>query len=105
MTQPIILCGLGRTGARVLEYLQAARLPVVVVDTGCAPDDPRLHVLRARAFAGLHWSEKAIPEYAAALKLSPQDPRIRAGRRSSALTARARSHVAHRFASSSRPTS
>ncbi len=46
MTQPIILCGLGRMGGRVLEYLQAARLPVVVVDTGCAPDDPRLRGAR-----------------------------------------------------------
>jgi Trk K+ transport system NAD-binding subunit len=43
MSQPIILCGLGRMGGRVLEYLQAARLPVVVVDTACTPDDPRLH--------------------------------------------------------------
>jgi Trk K+ transport system NAD-binding subunit len=42
MTQPIILCGLGRMGGRVLEYLQEAKLPVVVVDTDCAPDDPRL---------------------------------------------------------------
>ena len=42
MTQPIILCGLGRMGGRVLEYLQAAGLPVVVVDTTCAADDLRL---------------------------------------------------------------
>jgi Trk K+ transport system NAD-binding subunit len=42
MTKPIVLCGLGRMGGRVLEYLQAAGLPVVVVDTACAPDDPRL---------------------------------------------------------------
>ncbi len=42
MEQTIVLCGLGRMGWRVLEYLQAARLPVVIVDTKCAPDDPRL---------------------------------------------------------------
>jgi Trk K+ transport system NAD-binding subunit len=42
MEQPFILCGLGRIGWRVLEYLQAAGLPVVVVDTGCDPKDPRL---------------------------------------------------------------
>lgn len=42
MEQPFILCGLGRVGWRVLEYLRAAGLPVVVVDTQCAPDDPRL---------------------------------------------------------------
>jgi serine/threonine protein kinase len=49
----------------------------VLIDGSPPPDDPRLHVLRARAFAGLHWSDKAIPEYEAALKLSPQDRRIR----------------------------
>ncbi len=41
------------------------------------PDDPRLLVLRARAFAGLRWPDKAIAEYDAALKLSPRDPQIR----------------------------
>jgi Trk K+ transport system NAD-binding subunit len=46
MEQPIILCGLGRVGWRVLEYLQAAGLPVVVVDTICHPDDPRLQNVR-----------------------------------------------------------
>jgi Trk K+ transport system NAD-binding subunit len=40
--QPVILCGLGRVGGRVLEYLQAAGIPVVVIDDRCAPDDPRL---------------------------------------------------------------
>ncbi|HLJ91808.1 MAG TPA: NAD-binding protein [Gemmataceae bacterium] len=42
MEQPFILCGLGRIGWRVLEYLQTAGLPVVVVDTRCDPRDPRL---------------------------------------------------------------
>ena len=42
MEQHFILCGLGRIGWRVLEYLQAAGSPVVVVDNKCAPDDPRL---------------------------------------------------------------
>ena len=42
MDQPVILCGLGRVGGRVLEYLQAAGIPVVVVDNCCAADDPRL---------------------------------------------------------------
>jgi Trk K+ transport system NAD-binding subunit len=42
MEGPIVLCGLGRMGWRVLEYLQAASLPVVVIDTGCRSDDPRL---------------------------------------------------------------
>src|SRR5262249_15512710 len=42
MDRPIIVCGLGRMGARVLEYLLAAGLPVVVIDSVCKPDDPRL---------------------------------------------------------------
>ena len=40
-------------------------------------DDPRLHVLRARAFAGLRQSANAEEEYAVALKLSPDDTQIR----------------------------
>jgi Trk K+ transport system NAD-binding subunit len=40
--QPVILCGLGRVGRRVLEHLQAADIPVVVVDNCCAPDDALL---------------------------------------------------------------
>ena len=42
MDQPIILCGLGRVGRRVLEYLRAAGMTVVVIDTECTPDDSRL---------------------------------------------------------------
>jgi hypothetical protein len=49
----------------------------VLIDGSAPRDDPRLHVLRARAFAGLRWVEKAIPEYDAALRMSPQDPQIR----------------------------
>ncbi len=50
MDQPVILCGLGRVGCRVLEYLQAAGIPVVVIDTCCILDDPRLG--RARLVQG-----------------------------------------------------
>ena len=46
MEQPIVLCGLGRVGWRVLEYLQAANLPVVIIDTNCHADDPRLRGVR-----------------------------------------------------------
>ncbi len=46
MEQPIVLCGLGRVGWRVLEYLLAANLPVVVIDTTCHADDPRLRGVR-----------------------------------------------------------
>jgi serine/threonine protein kinase/Flp pilus assembly protein TadD len=55
-------------------YYREAR---ALIDGSPPRDDPRLHVLRARAFAGLRWAEKALPEYDAALKLSPQDPQIR----------------------------
>src|SRR5262245_31234363 len=43
---PIVLCGLGRMGTRILEYLHAANLPVVVIDNRCSPDDPRLQGMR-----------------------------------------------------------
>lgn len=37
-----ILCGLGQVGARVLDYLQAMGVQVVVIDNNCDPYDPRL---------------------------------------------------------------
>jgi Trk K+ transport system NAD-binding subunit len=46
MSNPFVLCGLGRTGSRVLYYLRAAGLGCVVVDDRCGPDDPRLHGAR-----------------------------------------------------------
>jgi Trk K+ transport system NAD-binding subunit len=46
MENPFLLCGLGRVGWRVLEYLRAAGLPVVVIDCNCAPGDPRLQGVR-----------------------------------------------------------
>jgi Trk K+ transport system NAD-binding subunit len=46
MNQPIILCGLGRVGWRVLEFLKAAKLPIVVIDNTGKPDDPRLAGVR-----------------------------------------------------------
>jgi Trk K+ transport system NAD-binding subunit len=46
MEQPIILCGLGRVGWRVLEYLRAANLPVVAIDNHGAATDPRLAGVR-----------------------------------------------------------
>jgi serine/threonine protein kinase/Flp pilus assembly protein TadD len=56
-----------------LLYAEARQL----IDGAPPSDDPRLHVLRARAFAGLDWKEQAASEFDAALRLSPQDPRIR----------------------------
>jgi Trk K+ transport system NAD-binding subunit len=46
MDKPIVLCGLGRMGWRVLEYLQAADLSVVVIDNQCRADEPRLKGVR-----------------------------------------------------------
>jgi Trk K+ transport system NAD-binding subunit len=40
--RPVILCGLGHVGWRVLDYLRVAGIPVIAVDDRCAPDDPRL---------------------------------------------------------------
>jgi Trk K+ transport system NAD-binding subunit len=37
MNRPVIVCGLGRVGRRVLEYLRAAQLPAVVIDTKLDP--------------------------------------------------------------------
>lgn len=42
MSKPIIVCGLGRVGWRVLEFLRSAHIDVVVIDDRCSPDDPRL---------------------------------------------------------------
>jgi Trk K+ transport system NAD-binding subunit len=42
MDKPIVICGLGRVGSRVLEYLRDTDLKVVVIDTQCQADDPRL---------------------------------------------------------------
>jgi Trk K+ transport system NAD-binding subunit len=44
--QPVILCGLGRVGSRVLDYLRTAGLPLVVVDNACPAEDPRLENVR-----------------------------------------------------------
>jgi serine/threonine protein kinase/predicted Zn-dependent protease len=43
---------------------------------GALPDDPRRHVMRARAFAGLRWTDKAVEEYAQALQAHPDDQQI-----------------------------
>ncbi len=42
MDQHYILCGLGRVGARVLDHLRSAGVPVVVIDTRCSAGDARL---------------------------------------------------------------
>lgn len=46
MPGPVLLCGLGRVGYRVLDCLRTAGLPVVAIDTRADPDDPRLFGVR-----------------------------------------------------------
>jgi Trk K+ transport system NAD-binding subunit len=46
MPAPVILCGLGKVGGRVLDFLRAAGLPVVVVDNEIDPAHPKLAGLR-----------------------------------------------------------
>jgi tetratricopeptide (TPR) repeat protein len=55
-----------------LYYREAKRL----IDGAPPPDDPRLHVLRARSLAGLRRASPAAGEYDKALQLSPQDPQV-----------------------------
>jgi Trk K+ transport system NAD-binding subunit len=43
---PVLLCGLGRVGWRVLDCLRSAGVPVVAVDTSADPADPRLAGIR-----------------------------------------------------------
>jgi len=49
----------------------------LLIDGAPPADDPRLHVLRGRALAGLDLVEQAAPEFEAALRLNSHDPLIR----------------------------
>jgi eukaryotic-like serine/threonine-protein kinase len=49
----------------------------LLIDGAPPPDDPRLHVLRARALAGLDSVGQAAAEFDIALTLSPNDKQIR----------------------------
>ncbi|QJW99035.1 potassium channel family protein [Frigoriglobus tundricola] len=42
MERPVVLCGLGRVGRRVLDSLRAAGLPTVVIELNVDPNDPSL---------------------------------------------------------------
>lgn len=42
MERPVLLCGLGKVGWRVLDFLRAAGTPVVAIDDHADPADPRL---------------------------------------------------------------
>lgn len=42
MERPVVLCGLGKVGWRVLEFLRETSVSVTVIDTQADADDPRL---------------------------------------------------------------
>ena len=42
MERPVVLCGLGRVGWRVFDFLRSTGVPVAVIDLHASPDDPRL---------------------------------------------------------------
>lgn len=44
--RPVLLCGLGKVGWRVLDFLRAAGTPVVAIDVRADPEDPRLAGIR-----------------------------------------------------------
>jgi Trk K+ transport system NAD-binding subunit len=46
MEKPVVLCGLGQVGWRVLEYLRMAGIPVVAIDNRCSASDRRLDSVR-----------------------------------------------------------
>ncbi len=46
MDQPVILCGLGQVGRRVLDFLNAAGIPVIVIDNRCKADELKLENVR-----------------------------------------------------------
>ena len=46
MDRPVVLCGLGKVGWRVLAFLRTAGMPVIVTDSHANPDDPRLAGLK-----------------------------------------------------------
>ena len=60
-----------------LEFRRNYRDAMILIDGTPPPTDSRLIVLRARALAGLRRREMADAEYAAALKVSSEDPLIR----------------------------
>jgi serine/threonine protein kinase/Flp pilus assembly protein TadD len=59
-----------------LEFEIYYRQACVLIDGAAPVDDPRVHVLRARACAGLHRRDMAIVEFDAALKLNPADRQV-----------------------------
>ena len=60
-----------------LECQLSYREAKVLIEGAPPPEDSRLCVLRARAFAGLRWHTRADVEYAKACKLRPDDTQVR----------------------------
>ena len=60
-----------------VEYRLYYREAKLLIEGTAPPDDVRLHVLRARGFSGMRRESAADVEYAAALRLRPDDPQVR----------------------------
>ncbi len=60
-----------------LECRHYFREASLLIDGVAPTDDPRLYVLRCRAFAALRWNSRAEAEYAKALRLAPEDRQVR----------------------------
>jgi serine/threonine protein kinase/Flp pilus assembly protein TadD len=60
-----------------LEFLVYHREARRLIEQASPPEDARLRFLRGRAFAALGRQDRADAEYAAALRLAPNDPQIR----------------------------
>jgi serine/threonine protein kinase/Flp pilus assembly protein TadD len=54
-------------------YYREAR---TVMGLAPAPDDARLRVLRARAFGGMRWTDKAVAEFDQAVQRNPRDEQV-----------------------------
>jgi len=59
-----------------LEYQLYYREAKLLIDATAPPDDARMHLLRARGFSGMRRDSAADVEYAAALRLRPEDPQV-----------------------------
>jgi serine/threonine protein kinase len=60
-----------------LEYQVFYREAHRLIEGSPPPEDPRLYVIRGRAFAALRRQEQADAEFGRALRLAPDDPQIR----------------------------
>ena len=76
MDGPVLLCGLGRVGWRVLDCLRTAGVPVVVVDTVADPADPRLagvRVIRADCRDGAVLTDAGVREARGVIVVTSDD--------------------------------